>query len=359
MGDDVHRARASPGCGFLIFFAIALTTHSPAKSDVPEELYARAASEGELSLYAQGPPQVYSDLVQQFQARYPKVRVRVTPGRYDVIQKIDAQLKEGRLDADLVTAQTVQHFLRWQRIGSLLNYAPAEPSAIPAKYKDSTGANFFPLSLYLSGSAYNADKVAEADAPKAIKDFLKPLFKGKIASTYPHDDDVTLYLYHQIVEKYGWRFVEDLVGQDLKFVCSNVLVANETTKGERPVTFDQISSFNKVRFVVPDDVPMVVFPYVIGSFARSPHPNAAKLFLNFSVSKEQQQRFVQRNIWSARTDVEPPAGFKPLSSYGTASDFVAFISNESRVTQLRASFEKIIGPIAGEYIRTSPTQERR
>ena len=63
MGDDVHRARAAPGCGFLICFALVMTTHSPAKSDVLEDLYARAASEGELSLHAQGPPQVYSDLV--------------------------------------------------------------------------------------------------------------------------------------------------------------------------------------------------------------------------------------------------------------------------------------------------------
>ncbi len=330
-----------------------------AQAEDPDELYNKAAIEGELSLYAQGPPQVYADLVRQFEARYPKVKVRVTPGRYDVIAKVDDQLKAGRVDADIVTAQTVQHLVRWKRNGRLMAYAPAEASGISAKFKDASGTSFFPLSLYLIGSAYNAEKVADAEAPKTVQDFLQPRFKGKIVSTYPHDDDVTLYLYTTIVEKYGWSFVEQLVAQEPKYVRSHVLVGDLTSSGERPVTFDQISTFNKVQFFAPGDVPMVVFPYAMGSFANSPHPNAAKLFLNFSLSKEQQDRFAKRNIWSARGDVEPPAGFKPLSSYNVAADFIEFISDEKRVNDLRGRFEKIIGPVAGDYISTSPAREAR
>ncbi len=171
------------------------------QAEDPDELHDKAAMEGELSLYAQGPPQVYADLVRQFEARYPKVKVRVTPGRYDVIAKVDDQLEAGRVDADIVTAQTVQHLVRWKRNGRLMAYAPAEASGIPAKFKDTSGTSFFPLSLYLIGSAYNAEKVADAEAPKTVQDFLQPRFKGKIVSTYPHDDDVTLYLYTTIVEK--------------------------------------------------------------------------------------------------------------------------------------------------------------
>src|SRR5437899_11436827 len=54
--------------------------------------------------------------------------------------------------------------------------------------------------------------------------------------------------------------IERLLEQDMKFVRSHVLVSQETEKGERPVTFDQISQFNKVKFVVPDDLPMPVYP---------------------------------------------------------------------------------------------------
>ena len=347
------------GRSALAGLSVAMLGMSAVQADILEGLYRAAAAEGELSLYAQGPPQVYSDLVEQFQSSYPRVRVRVTPGRYDVVDKIDAQLKTGRLDADIVTVQTVQHLVRWQKAGELLTYAPPEAAAVPARYKDATGANFFPLSLYLIGSAYNASRIAPSDAPRSIKDFLNPRFRGRIVSTYPHDDDVTLYLYHQVAQRYGWALIETLSAQDIKYVRSHVLVAQEVAKGERPVTFDQISTFNKDTFVAPEDVPMVVFPYAIGSFAKSPHPNAAKLFLRFSLSQEQQARFVGRNIWSARSDVGPPAGFNPLPSYDIAADYISFISDDSRAADLRARFEKIIGPIAGEYISTAPAGERR
>src|SRR5262245_34949237 len=55
-----------------------------------DALYARAAEEGEVSAYLQGPPQVYADFVRQFEAAYPKVKVRITSGRYDLMPKIDA-----------------------------------------------------------------------------------------------------------------------------------------------------------------------------------------------------------------------------------------------------------------------------
>ena len=200
-------------------------------------------------------------------------------------------------------------------------------TCIPAKLKD-PDAQFLPVFLVMIGLAYNPAQVSEADAPRTIPDFLKPAFKGKIVSTYPHDDDLTLYSNTLIVEKYGWEMIEKLLKQDMKFVRSHVLVAQETAKGERPVTFDQISQFNKVRFVAPDDLPMPVYPITTGIFAKAPHPNAAKLFLAFAISKEQQQRTAASGAMPVRPDVEPPAGLKPLSDYRIADGYIAFISDE-------------------------------
>jgi hypothetical protein len=38
-----------------------------------DALYERAAAEGEVSAYLQGPPQVYAGFVSAFEAKYPKV----------------------------------------------------------------------------------------------------------------------------------------------------------------------------------------------------------------------------------------------------------------------------------------------
>src|SRR5262245_4692806 len=75
---------------------------------------------------------------------------------------------------------------------------------------------------------------------------------------------------------------------------------------------------NKVKFVVPDDLPMPVYPITTGIFANAPHPNAAKLFIAFVLSKEQQHRLTAAGAISVRPDVEPPPGLEPLSNYRIA-----------------------------------------
>jgi ABC-type Fe3+ transport system substrate-binding protein len=338
----------------ILFVLSAYAPESRAQVVDLDALYERAASEGQVSAYLQGPPQVYASFVHAFEAKYPKVKVRITSGRYDLMPKIDAQIATGKpMDADLAILQTTQDYVRWKRQGALQNFASPDFDLIPTNLKDPE-AQFMPVFLVMIGFAYSPAQVSEADAPRTIPDFLKPAFKGKIVSTYPHDDDLTLYSNALIVEKYGWGMIDKLLQQDMKFVRSHVLVAEETATGERPVTFDQISQFNKVRFVPPEDLPMPVYPITTGIFAKAPHPNAAKLFLAFAISKEQQQRVAASGAISVRPDVDPPNGLKPLSSYRTADGYIEFISDESRTKELRHRFESHIGKPQGAYISTSP-----
>jgi len=337
-------------CGHVVAYAPA----SLAQKHDLDALYERAAAEGEVSAYLQGPPQVYAEFVNAFEAKYPKLKVRITSGRYDLMPKIDAQIAAGAMEADLAILQTTQDYVRWKRQGALQSFAPADFDLIPAGLKD-PDAQFLPVFLVMIGLAYNPMQVSKPEAPRTISDFLKPAFKSKIVSTYPHDDDLTLYSNTLIVETYGWGMIERLLQQDIKFVRSHVLVAQETAKGERPVTFDQISQFNKVSFVAPEDLPMPVYPITTGIFAKAPHPNAAKLFLAFAISKEQQQRTAASGAIPVRPDVGPAAGLKPLSSYRIADGYINFISNETRTKELRQRFEGYIGPPQGAYISTLPS----
>ena len=145
--------------------------------------------------------------------------------------------------------------------------------------------------------------------------------------------------------------------EDEEYVLVNPVIesaSQETEKGERPVTFDQISQFNKVKFVVPDDLPMPVYPITTGIFANASHPNAAKLFIAFVLSKEQQHHLTAAGAISVRPDVEPPPGLKPLSNYRIADGYISFISEEIQAKELRKRFEGYIGPPQGAYISTSP-----
>ena len=87
---------------------------------------------------------------------------------------------------------------------------------------------------------------------------------------------------------------------------------------------------------------MATFYITAGIFKDAPHPNAAKLFLNWYMAKEQQSRL---GTFSARTDVAPPAGLKPLSAYNIAAGYRQFVSDTANLNALRTKYESLTGPV--------------
>ena len=204
--------------------------------------------------------------------------------------------------------------------------------------------------------AYNPKLVDKGDVPKSAKDFLNPRFAGKIITTYPHDDDVTLYLYSTIVQKYGWQFMDGLVKNKPAYVMGHLGVAQKIAAGEFALTFDTIISLTLIEknrggsteLAIPEEDPMPIWPQTSAVFKGAPHPNAAKLYLAWYLSKEQPSRI---GSWSPRTDVDPPAGFKPIDQYKLENSFREFITDEAKVVELRKKFEEYIGPVKGEAYR--------
>ena len=90
-----------------------------------------------------------------------------------------------------------------------------------------------------------------------------------------------------------------------------------------------------------EDDPTPLFTVTAGIFKDAPHRNAAKLFLTW-YAKEQQSRV---GVFSARIDVPPPAGLKPLSSYKVANGSREFVSDEAKLVELRKGFEALTGPV--------------
>src|SRR5260221_5970006 len=86
--------------------------------------------------------------------------------------------------------------------------------------------------------------------------------------------------------------------------------------------------------------PTPVFLVGAAIFKHAPHPNAAKLYLTWYLPKEQQSR---SGTFSPRSDVAPPPGLEPLSSYNIDRGYRALVSDEARLTQLRARFGSYIG----------------
>ena len=83
-----------------------------------------------------------------------------------------------------------------------------------------------------------------------------------------------------------------------------------------------------------------------GILGKAPHPNAAKLFVTWMLSKEQQGRVPV--LYSPRADVAPPAGLPPLTSPRFANGYRDFLGDGSKLPVLRARFEAFTGPVVNK-----------
>ena len=73
------------------------------------------------------------------------------------------------------------------------------------------------------------------------------MFAGKVISVYPADDDAALYLFHLIVQKYGWDWMDKYMANKPNFVQGHLPVARSVASGENIATLDASSSVVAVQ----------------------------------------------------------------------------------------------------------------
>lgn len=324
-----------------------------ARAQSADQLYTKAKDEKALVLYGGGPAQPYERMAKDFQQRYPGIAVSVIGGFSNVLdRKIDDQLAAKKLAVDMAIFQTVQDFVAWKKAGVLRAFKPDGYDQIDPRFRDEDGA-FTTTSVVLLTYAYNTRLVAPADVPKSALDFLKPQFAGRLVTAYPADDDATLYVFDTIVSKYGWDYMTKYMAQKPNFIQGHLDVLRSVASGANLVSFDSTSSTTgalktsgqPIDFAFPARDVMPTFVVTAGIFKDAPHPNAAKLLLDWYMAKEQQSRL---GTYSARTDVAPPAGLKPLSAYRIAAGYRQFVSDDKTLAALRKRFETYTGPVVNK-----------
>jgi ABC-type Fe3+ transport system substrate-binding protein len=337
------RALSKPPLTLALLVASFAFGAGSARAESMDELYAKAKLEQTLQLYGAGPTGSHERWIKDFEQRFPGIKVALTGGLSNGLnRRIEQQLANKRMETDLAIFQTIQDFVRWKKAGALLLFKPEGSDAIDPAYKDEDGA-FTAVSVNTVVYAYNTARVPAADVPRSALDFLKPLFQGQLITTDPTEDDAGLSVFNLIVEKYGWDYMDKYMAQKPAFVTSgHADVSNAIAAGEKFATFDSTSTTPRLKaqgkpiepvFSQADATPVFLVGAAI--FKDAPHPNAAKLYLNWYLAKEQQSR---SGTFSPRADVPPPPGLAPLSSYNIDSRFRALVSDEARLTELRKRF---------------------
>jgi ABC-type Fe3+ transport system substrate-binding protein len=347
----IDRTRSMGPClrgddrGKAIMFAVAalIGPALPSHAQTLDELYDRAKQEKSIALVAAGPSEPYEHWIREFQQAYPGVTVSFTGGLSNGLnRRISQQILDKKVESDIAIFQTIQDFVRWKREGALLLFRPQGTDAIDPAFKDADGA-FTTVSVNMVSYAYNTQLVAPADVPKSALDFLKAPFQGKLITTDPTEDDASLLTFRGIVDKYGWDYMDKYMAQKPAFVTNgHASVSNAVASGAALATFDSTSTTPRLKrdgkpidAVLSQADAIPVFLVAAAIFKDAPHPNAARLFLDWYLAKEQQTR---TGTFSARADVPPPEGFRPLASYNIDSGYREMLSDEGKLAELRKRF---------------------
>ncbi len=321
-----------------------------ANAQSPDDLYAKGKSEGAFAFYVGGPTAPWETRAKAFEEKYPGIKVSIGGGFSNVLdKKIDAQLAAGKLEVDAVIFQTAADFVRWKHEDRLLTFKPPGFDKMDPAFKDPDGT-FWATMINVVPYMYNTQKVADDDIPNSALDFLKSEFHGKIVTAYPADDDVTLWVFYHIVQKYGWGYMDKYMAAKPTFIQGHLGEQRSIGTGQNLVTFDSILDITSglkrqgmpVDSHIPTVDPLPIWPLTGAIFKDAPHPNAAKLFMSWLLEPEQQSKLP---TWSPRSDVPPPAGYKPILSYNVANDYRDFLTNQTQVIALRKRFEGYSGPI--------------
>jgi ABC-type Fe3+ transport system substrate-binding protein len=321
-----------------------------ARAQSLSELYGKAKSEGSFAFYVGGPTAPWEERAKAFGQKYPGIKISIGGGFSNVLdQKIDQQIAAKKLEVDAAILQTIADFVRWKREDRLIAFKPPGFDKMDPAFKDADGT-FWATTVNVVPYMYNTAKVSTAEVPNSAMDFLKPEFHGKIVTPYPADDDVTLWVFYHIVQKYGWSYMDKYMAAKPNFIQGHLGEQRSIGSGQNLVTFDSIlditSGLKRQGMPVDSHIPtgdaLPIWPLSGAIFKAAPHPNAAKLFMSWLLEPEQQSKLP---TWSPRSDVPPPAGYKPILSYNVANDYRDFLTNPTQVAELRKRFEGYSGPI--------------
>lgn len=266
-----------------------------------------AADEGSLTLYTSQNPELWEPEAAAFKKRYPKIKVhafRAPTG--DVLERFtqEEEIKRGKADVVAVKADGMLTIADYLTPFESPETAAYPESAVSKDKKHVVSEN----NVY--GLAYNTDVVAPDEVPKTTEDLLDPKWRGKmvLSSSTFGVDWVGL-----ITHKYGKDMVKKLGKQ--KIHTQNITsgaMAELMASGEGSLS--PSVSYASVRQLQEEGAPLGWTPLdaisavgEIGLSARSPHPCAGMLYIDFVLSR-QGQRVAQKAYYvSARKDLPSKA----------------------------------------------------
>jgi iron(III) transport system substrate-binding protein len=273
-----------------------------------EQLIEGSRSEKALVWYSALPEPVVRETLKRFEERYPWIKTDyIRVGGPMVIQRIMAERERGVENVDVFSSGEAESYpeLRRRTYTARLTSLPNIPNLCDWAV-DKEGHYVFAQAFKLP-MIYNAQLIADAEMPDSLAALADPKWKGKLASLDPAASGAGLNFYRFIATQpsLGFAWMEKLRANEVLLVGQIGPMTETVASGLRPIgvgQWDASEIFPAQKKGAPLKIKypkegylLQLYPTAINS--RAPHPYAARLFVNWSLSPE-AQAFFEREGYS-------------------------------------------------------------
>lgn len=287
-------------------------------------LYEAAKKEGRLVWYESAPLEPMRAIAAAFEKKYPGVKVEVL--RIVGVQQYQRFMQETEAKqhmVDVLQLSDQPSMMALADEGHLSNWKVPTHDRFPDEYrlKDQAYAGYVTdVAIVYNVNKLTAEEVKMLGDWKAI---LDPRFKGRFAATTMHCGvcyaGVNLFMDPKYKDKFGGaEFLRQIAAQK-PAIYSEVLVGlDRVIAGENDFTFwtwesAALTKFKEgapIRWIHPRPTPIFANTWQ-GVSKYAPHPNAARLFQNWSLSEEGQKDL--QSLYGAITTIKGLPDTRPIT----------------------------------------------
>ena len=280
----------------LLAFAVCLA-HGPALA-ADAALIDAAKKEGKVVWYTTLiVNQAIRPLKDAFEKKYPGIELQYTRAdESPTAAKILAEAQAGRVQADIFDG--ISNMVPLKRAGVVTPFVPAAAPQIPADLKDPEGY-WIAILQYVFSPGFNTTMVPKAQAPKTYADLLDPKWKGKMAWNPGSLAGAIGFVGNILMsegEDRGMAYLRALSQQRIVNIeASSRAILDQVIAGEYPIglmMFNHHTVISAQKGAPSDWIVMEPLPVAfdaVGVLKDAPHPNAARLLVDFLASEEGQR----------------------------------------------------------------------
>lgn len=297
-------------------------------------LVERARNEKEVTFYSSLQTSDAEPFLKAFNKRYPFIKVNTyrISGQKQVIM-IQSEFNAGRHAFDVTNASAAQAF-GIKKTGALDPYPSPQRQYFSSAHKDKEGY-FTPTYIVPVVLGFNTNMVKRSEAPKRYEDLLEPRWKSNMILDIEEFPWFAVMLKHYGREK-GLDYMRRLAKQDIQMGRGRTTQAQLISAGERAIGIALNSSSVldfKTRGAPLDWTildPYYAKPNMLMFARHAPHPHAAALLIDWTLSEEGQSLLSTLGYVVARKGVKQSVpALLEKESFLADPDFIGPILEET------------------------------